>query len=52
MDEVSIGPKKLRGRKSDLSKAKLKAIIDIAGGKKLSLPGVIREKQSPPEGFK
>jgi len=51
-DEVSIGPKKLRGRKSDLSKAKMKAIIDIAGGKQLSLPEVLRAKQSPPEGFK
>jgi len=49
LDVGSIGPRKLRGRKSNLSKAQFKAIIDIAGGKQMSFPGVLRAKKSPPE---
>lgn len=49
LDMVSVGLRKLRGRKTNLSKAQLKAIIDIVGGKQMSLPRVLRAKQSPPE---
>lgn len=36
-----------RGRKSDLSKAKLKAQLDVADGKQFSIPGVLRAVQTP-----
>jgi len=34
--------KNKRGRKSDMSKAKLKAKLDVADGKQYSIPGVLR----------
>lgn len=44
----SLGPQRgKRGRKSDLSKAKLKAKIDVADGKQFSIPGVLRAVQTP-----
>ena len=38
MDKV----KRLRVRKSDISKAKLKSILDIVDGRQLSLKGALR----------
>lgn len=46
-DIVPIGPRKSRGRKSNLSKAKQKAIIDIVDGKQKSLTGVLRAAKPP-----
>jgi len=44
----SQGPQRgKRGRKSNLSKAKLKAKIDVADGKQFSIPGVLRAVQTP-----
>jgi len=40
-------PKNKRGRISDLSKAKLKAKLDVANGKQHSILGVLRAVQSP-----
>ena len=51
-DPVSIGPRKLRGRKSYLSKAQLKAKLDIADGKQRSLSGVLRAAQPPSQGLR
>ena len=39
--------KNKRGRKSDLSKAKLKAKLDVADGKQHYIPGVLRVVQTP-----
>ena len=46
-DLVPIGPRKSRGRKSSMSKAKQKAIIDIVDGKQKSLTGVLRAAKPP-----
>jgi len=43
--------KNKRGRKSDMSKAKLKAKPDVADGKQYSIPGVLRAAH-PPERVK
>ena len=48
LDPVVIGPRKLRGRKSLLSKAQFKAVIDIADGKQKTFPGVLRAEPPPP----
>lgn len=40
-------PKNKRGIISDLSKAKLKAKLDVADGKQYSIPGVLRVVQNP-----
>ena len=42
LDPLVIGPRKLRGRKYELSKAQFKAVIDIADGKQKTFPGVLR----------
>lgn len=39
--------KNKRGQKSDLSKAKLKAKLDVDDGKQHSIPGVLRAVQTP-----
>lgn len=39
-------PRGKRGRKSDISKEKLKAKIDVAHGKQYSIPGVLRAVQT------
>ena len=52
LDSVSVGSRKLRGGKSNLSKAQLKAFIDIADGNKQSLSGVLRAYQTPPQGIR
>lgn len=44
--------KNKRGRKSDLSKAKLKANIDVADGNQYSIPGVLRAVQTPDQVIK
>ena len=36
-----------RGRKSDISKAKLKAKLDVADGKQVSILGALRAVQTP-----
>ena len=46
---VVIGARKLRGRKSNLSKAQSKTVVDIADGKQMSLTGVLRAERPPPE---
>ena len=46
--DVPVGPRKLRGRKSNLSKAQVKAKLDISDGKQWSLSRVLRSAQSPP----
>ena len=51
-DLVPIGPRKTRGRKSNMSKAKQKAIIDIVDGKHKSLTGVLRAAKPPSNSLK
>ena len=51
-NHVPFGPRKLRGRKSNLSKAQLKHKIDIADGKHRSLSGVLRAVQPPSQGYR
>ena len=46
-DPMACGPRKLRGRKSNLSKAQLQAVVDIAYGKQLSIPRVLRAEPTP-----
>lgn len=44
---MACGTRKLRGRKSNLSKAQLQAVVDIAYGKQLSIPRVLRAEPPP-----
>lgn len=48
-DLVPIGPRKSRGRKSNILKAQHKEIMDIIDGKQKSLTGVLREAKPPPD---
>ena len=49
-DPAAHGPRKMRGRKSNLSKAQLKVVVDIADERQMSLTGVLRAERPPPEG--
>ena len=51
-DLVPIGPRKSRGRKSNMSKARQKAIFDIVDGKQKSLTGVLRAAKPPSDSLK
>ena len=51
-DPNPFGPRKARGRNSELSKAQLKAKIDIADGKQKSLFGVLRVALPPNPGLR
>ena len=44
---ILVGPRKMQGTKSNLSKAQVKEKIDIVDGKQLSLSGVLRVAQAP-----
>ena len=46
---IVIGARKMRGRKSNLSIAQSKVVVDIADGKQMSLTGVLRAERPPPE---
>lgn len=48
-DLVPIGPRKLRGRKSNVSDAQHKAIMDIIDGKQKSMTRVLRATKLPPD---
>ena len=49
LNPVVIGARKIRGRKSNLSKAQSKFVVDIDDGKQMSLTGVLRAEWPPPE---
>ena len=47
-NSIEIGTRKPRGRKSNLSLAQSKAVVNIANGKKMTLPRVLRAERPPP----
>ena len=46
-NSVDFGIRKARGRKSNLSLTQSKAVVDIADGKQLTLPRVLRAERPP-----
>ena len=52
LNHVPVGPRNLRGRKSNLSKAKIKSKLDIVDGKRRSPSRVLRAMQSPSHGYR